>query len=146
MEDSSPCYRDKIEALCVESPVYDIIIGNVKGARPPQDHDASWSPPQTDKPGTAEEGRATKITRMAPTRPLKSTSMIDVDKTEFLEAQKTDVPLLTYGKRSKMQRQRYRSNGDEKSPRTGSHVVVPKCRRNGVMKLAQQCNGWSPGD
>ena len=31
---------------CVEMPVYDIIIGIIKGALPPQDPDASRSPPQ----------------------------------------------------------------------------------------------------
>ena len=144
-------------------PVYDLIIGNIKGARPPQDPDASWSPPQMHKPGTVEDGRsdlqegsavetrAMKTKRMAPTRPLKVPSMIDVDKTEFLEAQKTDDSIthlwekaksnLATGKyeffiRNKILRRRYRSNGDEKSTGTGSQVVVPKSRRNDVMKLA----------
>ena len=43
-----------------------------------------------------------------------------------------------------MLRRRYRSNGDEKSTRTVSQVVVRKCRRNDVMKLAQQCQRTLP--
>ena len=101
---------------------------------------------------TAVETRAMKTKIMAPTRPLKVPSMIDVDKTEFLGAQKTDCfithlwekaksNLASTGKyeffiRNQILRRRYRSNGDGKSTRTGSHVVVRKCRRNDVMKLA----------
>ena len=89
VEVSSPYYSGKIEALCVEKPVYDLIIGNIKGARPPQDPGASWSPPQES---TGVETRAIKTIskRMPPIRPLKVPSVIDVDKTEFVEAQKTD--------------------------------------------------------
>ena len=76
MEVSSSYYSGIIEALCVETPVYDIIIGNIKGARPPQDPDAPWSPPQMDKPGNVEDVRADPQDRAAvETRAMKTKRM-----------------------------------------------------------------------
>ena len=40
----TPFFTGQVEALCMENPVYDLIIGNIDGARGPSDPDAHWSP------------------------------------------------------------------------------------------------------
>ena len=38
----TPFYTGTIHALCMENPVYDLIIGNIKGAREPSNPDPNW--------------------------------------------------------------------------------------------------------
>ena len=38
----TPFYTGIILALCMENPVYDLIIGNIKGAREPSNPDPNW--------------------------------------------------------------------------------------------------------
>jgi hypothetical protein len=38
----TPYFRGELEAACVNSPMYDLMIGNVKGARKPDDPDPEW--------------------------------------------------------------------------------------------------------
>jgi hypothetical protein len=38
----TPYFRGELEAACVNSPMFDLMIGNVKGARKPDDPDPEW--------------------------------------------------------------------------------------------------------
>lgn len=38
----TPYFIDELEAGCMEHPMYDIIIGNIKGAREPNSPDSNW--------------------------------------------------------------------------------------------------------
>jgi hypothetical protein len=38
----TPYFRGELEAACVNSPMYDLMIGSVKGARKPDDPDPEW--------------------------------------------------------------------------------------------------------
>ncbi len=38
----TPYMSDNVEAMCMDCPVYDLIIGNVAGARAPDDPDVNW--------------------------------------------------------------------------------------------------------
>jgi hypothetical protein len=40
----TPYYIGDVEAMCMENPVYDLIIGNVPGARDPGDPDEEYIP------------------------------------------------------------------------------------------------------
>ena len=40
----TPYYTGRIEVLVVENPVYDLILGNVPGVRPPNEPDGEWEP------------------------------------------------------------------------------------------------------
>ncbi len=38
----TPYYTGDLEAMCMERPIYDLIIGNIQDARSPQDPDPEW--------------------------------------------------------------------------------------------------------
>ena len=42
IEISTPCYNGTVEALCLRDPLYQLIIGNIPGARAPDDPDETW--------------------------------------------------------------------------------------------------------
>ena len=42
VEIDSPYLKARVYALCPSDAVYDVIIGNVPGARPANDHDREW--------------------------------------------------------------------------------------------------------
>ena len=42
IEVSTPYFCGRVEALCIKAPVYDLIIGNIEGAREPHDPDLTW--------------------------------------------------------------------------------------------------------
>ncbi|XP_077862390.1 uncharacterized protein LOC144344191 [Saccoglossus kowalevskii] len=39
----TPYLRGTVEALCVQDPIYELIVGNVPGARSPDDPDPVWN-------------------------------------------------------------------------------------------------------
>ena len=39
---NTPFFTGKVEALCMQKPVYDVILGNVTGVREPSDPDPDW--------------------------------------------------------------------------------------------------------
>nr|XP_006821671.1 PREDICTED: uncharacterized protein LOC102808925 [Saccoglossus kowalevskii] len=43
VEIDTPYLRGTVEALCVQDPIYELIVGNVPGARPPNDPDPVWN-------------------------------------------------------------------------------------------------------
>jgi len=38
----TPYYTGRVEALCLQDPLFDLIVGNIEGARGPDDPDAKW--------------------------------------------------------------------------------------------------------
>ena len=42
VEISTPYYNGTVEALCLRDPLYKLIIGNIPGARVPDDPDKTW--------------------------------------------------------------------------------------------------------
>ncbi|KAH6926034.1 hypothetical protein HPB50_013029 [Hyalomma asiaticum] len=49
----TPCYSGRLKAKCIESPIYELGLGNVEGARPANDPDLYWRLPATqDVAGT----------------------------------------------------------------------------------------------
>ena len=43
-----PYYVGRVEAVVMDTPIYDLIIGNIEGAREPDDPDLSWKSSQAD--------------------------------------------------------------------------------------------------
>ncbi|XP_069109726.1 uncharacterized protein [Argopecten irradians] len=65
----TPFYTGHCEAWTLETPLYDLIIGNVEGAREPSDPDPDW---KVDRPAIqAVETRAQRRANERPYRPLK---------------------------------------------------------------------------
>ena len=44
----TPYFNGKTEALCMDNPIYDLIIGNIKSAREPNSLDSEWHVPLTE--------------------------------------------------------------------------------------------------
>ena len=105
----TPFFSGKIEALCMDNPLYDLIIGNITGARSPQEPDDKWHPPvrravtsetsetvfEEEKPGGAVETRAMKSKKERAFKPLlvaKSDGKT-VSREEISSAQQRDSTL-----------------------------------------------------
>ena len=103
----TPYYSGDLEVLCMKSPVYDLVIGNIQGARDPWSPDLSWNEPtaehniadtkvpvtsnsKTEEQAQGVQTRAMKVKAEAPTSQLKVPPSIGVSQSEFLEAQKQD--------------------------------------------------------
>ena len=103
----TPYLKGEVEALCAEDSLYDLIIGNVEGAREPRDPNPEW------EEGGAMETRAQKKKTMG-NRPLKVKDCQDEDITpeEYLKRQQEDRSL-----------DRLRSS-EERRLKTGDEVLV----------------------
>ena len=151
----SPYYIGEVSALCIKDPVYDLIIGNVPGARPAFEPNDNW------KPGTgnvsndnslpdelqAVETRAMKVKAATQQKPLSVPCQIaDVSFDQFLEEQATDPSLVQMWARAngadqKSTKYRFaikikiliRERTDDPANVT-SQVVVPTKYRETVMK------------
>ena len=40
----TPYLTKKVDSMCMKNPIYDVVVGNVDGARPSDDPDNNWSP------------------------------------------------------------------------------------------------------
>ena len=150
----SPFYKGQVEALCIDNPVYDLIIGNVNGARQPQDPDPNWLPGELKSDTnivSAVETRAAAKKKGKPLKPLHVSSPIqDVNYDEFVKAQHEDPSLSSlWGKVSEQQDGKYKyivknkvlvrqyQNRDRKDT-YHSRVVVPVKYRNEVCRIAHE--------
>ena len=114
----TPYYTGQVEALCMENPVYDLIIGNIDGARGPSEPDAHWSPSKpvdgssVHNVSGAVETRAAAKKRNQPTKPLHVSSPIaDVSRAEFIKAQHVDPSLDHLWDRAKQEQEgKYKYN------------------------------------
>ena len=142
----TPYLKGEVEALCAEDSLYDLIIGNVEGAREPRDPNPEW------EEGGAMETRAQKKKTMG-NRPLKVKDCQDEDITpeEYLKRQQEDRSLDRL-RSSEERRQQGKSiswfqteggilyrmfqNPHVNSGNPVKQVVVPKILRTRVMSLA----------
>ncbi|XP_022095014.1 uncharacterized protein LOC110981615 [Acanthaster planci] len=105
----TPFFVGKVEALCMDNPLYDLIIGNVSGAREPHRPDESRHPlatqsvtevpvlPRTEeKPGGAVETRGMKAKKEKSFKPLlvAESDEKSVSRDEILLAQQEDPTLI----------------------------------------------------
>ena len=99
----TPYFQGEVEAWCMQNPVYDLIVGNIEGARLPREPDSNWQLVQ------AVETRAQKKEAIKPYKKLKVPESLQTEATpeEIKETQQQDSSLTKV--REMVQ------NGDEKS-------------------------------
>ena len=162
---NSPFFTGEIEALCMPKPVYDIIIGNLKGARDASDPDLNWEQSfrlsqinneiEIEK-GTsvqqAVETRGQKAKRARIPSPLKVVSPLsDINPEAFLKDQKEDPTLRQYWEKAKeTQEGRYKfviknnyllrtmTTNSSKNTKPRNRLVVPIKYRGSIMKLGHE--------
>ena len=109
----SPFYIGELDVLCMDNPVYDVILGNVSGVREPNDPDLDWKAADS---GLAVETRSQASQRKEATKPprvLKVPQQVDIATAEeFRREQSSDISLDAI--------RRQVSSGDSKTSRNGS--------------------------
>ncbi|XP_041477551.1 uncharacterized protein LOC121425534 [Lytechinus variegatus] len=69
---NTPFYVGKVSAVCMKTPLYDLILGNIPGVRPAEQPDPQWTLPETVIPVCAVQTRAQVQREGKPFRPLKT--------------------------------------------------------------------------
>jgi len=121
----TPYYTGHALAWCMSSPVYDLIIGNINGARSADQPDVNW------KPGyklVAVQTRAQKRKQSAPLKPLKVPSSLNefVTKDEFKTEQESDVTLVNI--------RQYADEGEVKILKDGSSAKIYRKRNSLIFR------------
>lgn len=157
---NSPFYVGEVEALCVDTPVFDVILGNIKNVRSPDNPDPEWGLPELEEgveTGMAVETRAQAKEASRPPRILKTPSTVpNVSPSDMKEAQMSDPTLRKV--RELAGSHDTDPDGERNShfiiendllyrvfvPKSVVHgnsvvqLVVPKSYRTTVMKLAHE--------
>ncbi|KAJ8050336.1 hypothetical protein HOLleu_03495 [Holothuria leucospilota] len=162
----TPFFRGNVTAVCMKSPVCDLIIGNIPGARGAEDPDPRWREGCTDHSMEVDEkaSAATVLTRRQAQiesqglRKLKVSSPIPNVTPDMLSTeQEKDVTLKKCRELAKSGEVMESKNGSShryvkengilfrefQSPKVEfgnvvKQVVVPKCYRDYVMKVAHE--------
>ncbi|XP_071479832.1 uncharacterized protein [Diadema antillarum] len=89
----TPFYVGKVNALCMKTPLYDLILGNLPGVREPDNPDPDWT--ATPMPVGAVQTRAQAQRDGKPFRPLRTPHPMEdiVTPTALKEAQQKDETL-----------------------------------------------------
>ena len=162
----TPYYVGSVRALCLNSPLYDLVLGNVAGVREPNDPDPAWAPTfeevieldsQGDnQPVAAVETRAQKSKKEQSFKPLAvpQSTGLTATKQEIEDAQRTDPTLSKLWDLAKVGEPKVTGAGNESryvvennllfreyKPNNADlgpvkQLVVPQQFRNQVLKLA----------
>ncbi|XP_060085301.1 uncharacterized protein LOC132564684 [Ylistrum balloti] len=156
MEVDTPYLRGAVEAWVLDTPLYDLIIGNVIGAKPPDQPDESWTEEQTHL--QAVETRQQKKAS-GNYKPLKVPEMLrDIGSVDELkEEQEKDGTLAKFRKLAQQSEVYERNDGGNSetyyhkgllfrkfySPKAANgktfrQLVVPEKFRQTVLKLAHE--------
>ena len=162
----TPYLNGEITALCMKNPIYDVIIGNLPGARDPNDPDKNWIQSNDDKGMNIDSGgqmtksassntgavqtRGMKAKEAKPLKPLKVMSPISqVSANEFLKAQKEDPGIAHLWEKARGKAEGkyiFKIKGaylvrifkESQDGKTSMQVIIPKQYREQVMKLAHE--------
>ena len=142
----TPYYIGEVEGVAMKAPIYDLVIGNVHGARGQEDPDTSWEIPTGEEitehemsvesqdvgPAiTSHEKTGGVVTRLQsknkPLRPMKvaKTKIVNLTSTEFKKLQETDKSL------DKL-RKKIESDSVERPRQWGTEVYYID-QKNGLM-------------
>ena len=142
----TPYYIGEVEGVVMKAPIYDLVIGNVHGARGQEDPDTSWDIPTGEEitehemsvesqdagPAiTSHEKTGGVVTRLQsknkPLRPMKvaKTKIVNLTSTEFKKLQETDKSL------DKL-RKKIESDSVERPRQWGTEVYYID-QKNGLM-------------
>ena len=160
----TPFFVGQVEAMCMDSPVCPLVLGNIPGVKAPGEPNPDWNGSEVGdtlssavciKPVAAVQTRSQVEKASAPSKPLKVASQIGMEVTtdELREAQKSDSSLERYwslassGSKSRTKGTHlswfevksgllYRrfQSGD----RTVKQLMVPHKLRKKVLKLAHE--------
>ncbi|XP_033752174.1 uncharacterized protein LOC117335982 [Pecten maximus] len=93
VEVDTPYLTGAVNAWVLDTPLYDLIIGNVDGARPPDQPDGSWK--RTQETMLAVETRAQCHRRQQSYKPLKVSHVLDVGDVDDLKKEQQDDESLS---------------------------------------------------
>ena len=91
VEISTPNYSGTVEALCLRDPLYQLIIGNILGARAPDDPDETWCM----EAAAVTWSQARKSTESKPLKVAEATHQMAVAKDKLIQLQE-DPSLSKY--------------------------------------------------
>ncbi|XP_077862642.1 uncharacterized protein LOC144344640 [Saccoglossus kowalevskii] len=147
VEIDTPYLRDTVEALCVQDPIYELIVGNVPGARPPDEPDPVWN---VSGAGTTR-AQAQKSGKVKPLKVCDVKTGAHVTKDKLIDMQQADTSLKKYYNKREPEVKGhhttefqvyggliYRVYRDRSVPggKTVCQVVVLKLLRTRVMEIA----------
>ena len=97
----TPYLKGQVEAQCLPDPIYDLVIGNVPGARAADDPDPNWQDHVKEASIVTTRGQAKKAGEIIPLKILRTDESSVVDSREKLKHEKCgDASLQKYGERS----------------------------------------------
>ncbi|KAM7284397.1 uncharacterized protein ISCGN_001491 [Ixodes scapularis] len=157
VEIDTPYYSGVITALCMAEPLYDLILGNIEGARAPDDPKAAVEEPISNEPAD-EEAVAAVVTRSqmrnqpqrfqtlkapdVPAQPLNRDYADEQEADESLRPCFSQIGQILTCRDSEGNiefhregRLLYRSY-TEKTGHVVRQLVVPRCHREAVLKTA----------
>lgn len=160
---NTPYYVGNVEALCMDKPVYDLILGNIPGVRDPGDPNTDWDPNKREVSArtqminaNAVETRAQKNKESKYQR-LKVLEAIDVDVDGMKEAQRKDLSLKSLREIAENGKKKISKNGSISSVewrndllyrvfqskeiengKVFKQLIVPAGYRETVLKLAHE--------
>jgi len=157
IEVNTPYFIGKTEAMCMNQPAFDLILGNIPGVRKPEDPDPEWRKELKNIETSAVVTRAQLLREQKVRQPLKvkeETSKIEnVDPKRLIELQKSDVTLSKVFKTAGKQQTRnnvfwyetqkgitYRIHKTlgQKRESIVKQLVVPKQLRKSIMSVAHE--------
>ncbi|XP_071501873.1 uncharacterized protein [Diadema antillarum] len=150
----SPFFVGELEVLCMNNPVYDVILGNVAGVREPNDPDSSW---QADS-GLAVETRAQRREAAKPQRAMKVPRQADIATAdEFRREQSNDESLEKIRQQAESSEVKTSRNGNQsrfiakkgllyrefragcgERQEVSNQLVVPRKYRRQILSLAHE--------
>lgn len=157
VEVDTPYYVGVVEAMVMETPIYDLIIGNIPGARDPDDPDSDWS---------SDTGLAQAVITRAQAKdnkpslsPLNVPDIADSDEDSFIlqKEQEMDESLAKLWEKAKLKEPpKVTANGSSWfvirkgllyriykpfgsiGTKSVKQVIVPRQRRNIILRLAHE--------
>ena len=152
----TPFYSGEVRAIAMECPVYDVVIGNISGARNPDDPDPEWEPDDRWVAGAVVTRAQKKRPPLAPLKVAKSTELKTTrvqlgkyqkeDSTlaqirEWIDTGKGDCPRkgcqekFYWDSKTQLLMREYQTSA-KKGSKTFQQVVLPSKLRNAVMEVA----------
>ena len=153
----TPYFTGNVEALCMQKPLYDLILGNLDGVRAPNEPDTTWKMPT--RPTCAVQTRSQEKKQAKPFRSLKVPKPMEeiVTPEDLKRAQQEDETLqktrdLAHTQTEKVSRHngvssfyyqddilhRTFHSPNVESDHIFTQVVVPKPYRRQVMRIAHE--------
>ena len=92
VEINTPYFSGTVEALCLRDPLYPLIVGNIPGARAPDDPDETWCV----EAAAFTRSQARKGTESKPLKVAEATNQMAVTKDKLIQLQGEDPSLSKY--------------------------------------------------